>query len=103
MGYAIICVTLFAHERLFYKMPDLITIGETMLRLSPSAGNALERATQLAVNVAGAESNVAISASRMGLSAGWISGLPDNPLGRLVSNTVASQGVDVSRVIWESQ
>ncbi len=84
-------------------MPDLITLGESMLRLSPPAGSALERALQLNVHVAGAESNVAISAQRMGLSAGWISRLPDNPLGKLVTTTLASQGVDVSRVIWAAQ
>ncbi len=84
-------------------MPDLITFGESMLRLSAPVGHALERAAQLDLHVAGAESNVAITASRMGLSAGWISRLPDNPLGRLVAHTVQSQGVDVSRVVWSSQ
>lgn len=84
-------------------MPDLITIGESMLRFSTPVGRSLERATQFEVNVAGAESNVAVTASRMGLSAGWISGLPDNPLGRLVVNTLTSQGVDVSHVIWKEQ
>ena len=84
-------------------MPDLVTLGESMLRFSTPIGGALERAARLDVNVAGAESNVAITARRMGLSAGWLSRLPDNPLGKLVSNTVASQGVDVSRVIWTQQ
>jgi 2-dehydro-3-deoxygluconokinase len=36
----------------------------------------------------------------MGLSAGWISRLPDNPLGRLITDTIGSQAVDTSRVIW---
>ncbi len=84
-------------------MPDLVTLGESMLRFSMPVGGALERATRLDVNVAGAESNVAITARRMGLSTGWVSRLPDNPLGRLVSNTVASQGVDTSRVVWAQQ
>lgn len=84
-------------------MPDLVTLGESMLRFSTPVGGALERATHLDVNVAGAESNVAITARRMGLSTGWVSRLPDSPLGRLVSNTLASQGVDISRVIWAQQ
>lgn len=71
-----------------------------MLRLSTPVGHALQRATQLDVNVAGAESNVAITASRMGLNAGWISRLPDAPLGHLITDTLESQGVDISRVIW---
>jgi 2-dehydro-3-deoxygluconokinase len=83
-------------------MPDLIAFGESMLRLSSPLGHALQRATHLDVNVAGAESNVAITASRMGLSAGWISRLPDNPLGHLITDTIGSQAVDTSRVIWTS-
>jgi 2-dehydro-3-deoxygluconokinase len=84
-------------------MPDLITFGESMLRLSTPVGQALQRATRLDVNVAGAESNVAITASRMGLSAGWISRLPDNPLAHLITDMATSQGVDTSRVIWTAE
>src|SRR5829696_7463696 len=84
-------------------MPDLVTFGETMLRLSTPAGGALERATSFDVNVAGAESNLAITASRMGLSTGWISRLPDSPLSRLIVNVIASQGVDTSHIIWAEQ
>jgi 2-dehydro-3-deoxygluconokinase len=84
-------------------MPDLITLGESMVRLSVPAGMALERASQLDVNVAGAESNMAITASRMGLSTCWISRLPANPLGRLIAGTISSQGVDISRVMWTPQ
>ncbi len=84
-------------------MPDLIAFGESMLRLSTPIGQALQRASRLEVNVAGAESNVAITARRMGLDAGWISRLPDNPLARLITDTVSSQGVDVSRVIWKAE
>lgn len=81
-------------------MPDIITIGETMLRLSAPAGVALEQAPHLMVHVAGAESNVAVAVSRMGTSAGWISRLVDNPLGRRINNEIRAQGVDVSRVLW---
>lgn len=81
-------------------MPDVITIGETMLRLSAPAGVALEQAPHLLVHVAGAESNVAVGLSRMGTSAGWISRLVENPLGRRVYNEIRAQGVDVSRVLW---
>lgn len=81
-------------------MPDVITIGETMLRLSAPTGVALEQAPHLLVHVAGAESNVAVGLSRMGTSAGWISRLADNPLGRRILNDIRSQGVDVSRVLW---
>jgi 2-dehydro-3-deoxygluconokinase len=78
----------------------VVTLGETMLRLSAPPGVALEYAPYLLVHVAGAESNVAVALSRMNTSAGWISRLVDNPLGRRIHNEVRSQGVDVSRVLW---
>ncbi len=83
-------------------MPDMVTIGETMLRMSAPVGIPLENASQLNVHVGGAESNVAIALSRLGTSAGWISRLTGNPLGRRIYNEVRSQGVDVSRVLWTS-
>ncbi|MDR5684399.1 MAG: sugar kinase [Armatimonadota bacterium] len=78
----------------------MVTLGETMLRLSAPPGVALESAPYLMVHVAGAESNVAIALSRLNTSTGWISRLVDNPLGRRIHNEVRSHGVDVSRVLW---
>jgi len=45
---------------------------------------------------AGAESNVAIGMARLGLRTRWVSRIGDDPLGRLVEESVASSGVDVS-------
>ncbi len=81
-------------------MPDVVTIGETMLRLSAPTGVSLETAAQFYVSVAGAESNVAVALSRLKTSTGWISRLTDNLLGRRICNELRGQGVDVSRVLW---
>jgi len=78
---------------------DLVTFGETMLRLSPPSGERLETTTELDFRTAGAESNVAIAASRLGASAVWLSKLPDSPLGRRVTNELRQHGVD-PRVAW---
>lgn len=83
-------------------MPDVVTIGETMLRLSAPLGVPLESASHLAVHVAGAESNVAVALSRLKTSAAWISRLTDNPLGWRIQADLRAQGVDVSRVLWTS-
>ncbi len=84
-------------------MPDVVTIGETMLRLSAPPGTALEEAHHFLVHVAGTESNVAVTLSRLRTSAGWISRLVDNPLGRRICNEIRGHGVDVSRVLWTSE
>ena len=76
-------------------MTDLVTFGETMLRLSPPDDERLETADEYAVHVAGAESNVAVAAQRLGLDAAWTSKLPDSPVGRRVSGTLRNHGVTV--------
>jgi 2-dehydro-3-deoxygluconokinase len=81
---------------------DLVTFGETMLRLSPPSGDRLETATSLEFRTAGAESNVAITASRLGTSSVWLSKLPDSPLGRRVTNEVRQHGVE-PRIEWDDE
>lgn len=83
-------------------MTSLITFGETMLRLSPVAGTRIETATQLDFRTAGAESNVAIAASNLGIEATWASKLPDSPLGRRVTRAVRSHGVETN-VTWTNE
>ena len=81
-------------------MADVVTFGEAMIRLSPPHFNRLEQAHSFDVNVGGAELNVAVAVSRLGLSAAWVSRLPKNPLGRMVRNKAREQGVDTSHVVW---
>lgn len=80
---------------------DLITLGESMWRLSPSViYQRLEAASGLDIHVGGAESNTAIALARLGKRAAWWSRLPDTPLGRHVAAFLRAQGVDVSGVRW---
>lgn len=71
---------------------DLVTFGETMLRLAPRDQERLERAATLDVRAAGAESNVAVNAGRLGLETCWLSMLPDSALGRKVTATLRAEG-----------
>jgi 2-dehydro-3-deoxygluconokinase len=81
-------------------MTDVVTFGECMLRLSPPNFQRLEQATLLNMAVGGSELNVAAGVARLGLSAGWVSRLPDNPLGRMVRNKAREMGVDTSHLLW---
>lgn len=79
---------------------DVVTLGETMLRLTPPGLRRLEQTTTLDVEVSGSESNVAIGLARLGLTTAWLSRLTANPLGRLIAQTIAGHGVDTSQVVW---
>ena len=82
---------------------DVVTLGETMLRLNPPGFRRLEQATTLEVEVGGTESNLAIGLARLGLRVCWLSRLTANPLGRIIAQTIAGHGVDTSRVIWTTE
>lgn len=79
-------------------MTDLVTFGETMFRLSPPAGERILSTDHLELRSAGAESNVAIAAARLGTDTAWLSKLPDSMLGERVVTDVRSHGVD-TRVV----
>jgi len=80
-------------------MSDLVTFGETMLRLSTPGGERLETADGLDLHIGGAESNVAVAAARLGCDAVWLSKLPDSPLGRRVVRELRAHGVRTG-VVW---
>jgi 2-dehydro-3-deoxygluconokinase len=74
-------------------MTDLVTFGETMLRLTPPAGDRLETTDSYDVQPGGAESNVACGASLLGVDSVWLSKLPDSPLGQRVVRELRGHGV----------
>jgi 2-dehydro-3-deoxygluconokinase len=78
---------------------DVMSLGECMIRLSPSGHERLEFARQLEVWVGGGEYNVAYALARLGLRTGWVSKLPQNPLGHLIMNHGRAVGVDMGHVI----
>jgi 2-dehydro-3-deoxygluconokinase len=77
---------------------DVITAGETMVLGVPPRPGRLRHATGLELKIGGAESNLAIALSRLGLSAGWASYLGDDEMGQLVLDHVRAEGVDTSQV-----
>ncbi len=77
---------------------DVVTAGETMVLGVPPRPGRLRHATGLELKIGGAESNLAIALSRLGLSAGWASYLGDDEMGQLVLDRVRAEGVDTSRV-----
>lgn len=79
---------------------DVVSYGETMLRLSVPAGNRLEEADTLHLYVAGTESNTLACLARLNLKTTWISALPENPLGQRVVTELRRHGVDTTHVIW---
>lgn len=88
---------LSAIERKF----DVVTFGETMLRLNSPAFGRLEEAVTLDVRIGGSESNTAVALARLGMRSAWWSKLPANPLGRRIENEIRRWGVNTESVLWD--
>ncbi len=79
---------------------DVVSFGETMLRLTPPGGQRIEDADTFEVHVGGTESNTLACLARLGMRVAWMSALPDNPVGRRVERELRAYGVDTSHVVW---
>lgn len=79
---------------------DVVTFGETMLRLATMPGERLETALALEAGIGGAESNLAVALSRLGRRVAWSSVLPRNSFGERIAGELRRHGVDISAVRW---
>jgi 2-dehydro-3-deoxygluconokinase len=79
-------------------MPDVITAGETMVLGVPAQPGRLRHASALELRIGGAESNLAIGLSRLGVSTGWFSYLSADEPGQLVLDRIRAEGVDTAQV-----
>jgi 2-dehydro-3-deoxygluconokinase len=80
------------------RKTEVICLGETMLMVSPHDGQPLSESSSCGLHPGGAESNVAMNLAALGHNAAWVSRLGDDPIGRIIEDTVAAAGVDVSQV-----
>jgi 2-dehydro-3-deoxygluconokinase len=77
-----------------------VTFGEIMLRLSAPGVERFFQRPRLDATFGGGEANVAISLARFGLSAAFITVLPEhNPIADAALGELRRQGVDTSRVV----
>jgi 2-dehydro-3-deoxygluconokinase len=79
---------------------DLLTLGETLLRLSPPGAQRLDQARAFDIGIGGSELNVACLLARLGRRTAWVSRLPEGPLGRIVDGEARRHGVDTRFVRW---
>lgn len=76
----------------------VVCFGEMLLRLSPAKGIPLAQSGSLALDVGGAEANVAIALASLGKPSRMITMLPDNPLGRQARRVLGAAGVETQFV-----
>jgi 2-dehydro-3-deoxygluconokinase len=77
---------------------DLYTFGEVMALFVTSDTDSVVSARQYELQVVGAEANVAVAVSRLGLRAKFMSRVGEDQLGQVVIDELAGEGVDVSAI-----
>jgi 2-dehydro-3-deoxygluconokinase len=82
-------------------MPEIITLGETMVCFTPDADAPLRYIRDYKARIAGAESNLAIGIEKLGHTAVWISKLGKDEFGQYVCNMVRAEGVNTSGVTFD--
>ncbi|OON96624.1 MAG: sugar kinase [Candidatus Epulonipiscioides saccharophilum] len=80
---------------------DLLSLGEIMLRLSPSINERLTRSNSFEKKVGGAELNVLSGVSQLGLKTGIISKVPSNDIGEYAKNAIRFVGVSDDFLLFD--
>lgn len=82
---------------------DALTIGETMVMVTPQEGGRLDADSTFVLRPGGAESNVAALLAELGHPTHWAGALGTDRLGELVTTVLAGHGVDTSLVRRDPQ
>lgn len=79
-------------------MSKIITLGETMGVFTPSQFGPLRYIHDYKLRIAGAESNTAIGAAKLGIDTVFITRVGADELGDFVINSIRAEGVDCSHI-----
>ena len=79
-------------------MARYLTVGELMLRLKTPGHERLFQSPAFEATFGCGEANVAVSLANFGLDAGFVSALPDNPIGDAAIRELRGFGVDTRHV-----
>ncbi|QTD57634.1 sugar kinase [Parasphingorhabdus cellanae] len=79
-------------------MADYLSFGEIMLRLKTPGHDRFFQSPSFEASFGGGEANVAVALSNYGLSAGFITALPDNDIGQAAIGELRRFGVDTARI-----
>ena len=73
---------------------DLLSLGETMIALTPPQGVSARATSTFVVDHAGAESNTCVGLARLGLRVAWVSRLGADAAGDRILDALTAEGVD---------
>ena len=81
----------------------VVTLGEVMLRLKSPGFERFFQSPQLEATFGGGEGNVAASLANFGLTASFVTALPENPIGDAAVRALRALGVDTSLIARQGE
>lgn len=84
------------------KKFNILSFGQTLLRLSPFVNNRLVRGDNFIKQVGGAELNVIVGASLLGLKTGMVTRLPNHDIGHYIKNKIRSYGISDDYILYDN-
>lgn len=81
------------------EQPLVVTFGEMLLRLSPVNHPRLFQSDQMRAGFGGAEANVAVALSHLGVGCEYITRLPNNLIGDAALHVLRAEGVRIGGVM----
>ncbi|KHF31497.1 2-dehydro-3-deoxygluconokinase [Paenibacillus sp. P1XP2] len=84
-------------------LKDSVTFGEAMVMFVAGRPGALKDIDTFSRRLAGAEVNVAVGLSRLGLTSGWISRLGEDAFGDYIVEYLAREKVDIDGITHDSR
>lgn len=84
------------------KKFDILSFGQTLLRLSPFVNNRLVRGDNFIKQVGGAELNVIVGDSLLGLKTGMVTRLPNHDIGHYIKNKIRSYGISDDYILYDN-
>lgn len=81
---------------------DVVTVGEALALFVADEAGPLEQANRFTRYTAGAETNVAIGLSRLGLKVGWAGRLGGDSMARFLMAALRAEGVDCTQVVCDA-
>ncbi|HEX4629282.1 MAG TPA: PfkB family carbohydrate kinase, partial [Gemmatimonadales bacterium] len=77
----------------------VVTFGELLLRLSPPGEERLFASRELVTYFGGAEANVAVALSHLGVRCDYVTRVPDNPIGEAGVAALQQEGVGTDWIV----
>ena len=78
----------------------IATFGELLLRMNVADGNRFTQANEIKIYVGGAEANVCVLLSQLGIPTDYITRLPQNDLAQLALNELHKYKVNTSKCVY---